>query len=135
MTGDPSARDVVEGTGKSGANCAEPVVESSDVSLVGILVEKSSNLDEGVELSEAARDNGGVRWPMDSLEEQAFNEWAGKPGNKDFEIGEGMSSTIEAGVSAPAIGGSDGPMGWLCASRSEASEYRKLVKTGVDVRV
>jgi hypothetical protein len=70
---------------------------------------------------------------MDPLEEQAFNEWASEPGNGDFEIDEGPSSTIEAGVSAPNVGGSDDPSGWLGVSNGEASEYRESVKTGVDM--
>jgi hypothetical protein len=106
---------------------------SSDVPLVGFSVAKSSRLDEDVELREAARDNGGFRWPMDPLEEQAFNEWAGEPGNRYFEIDEG-SSTIEEGVSAPTVGGSDDPTGWLGVSNGEASEYRESVKTGVDMQ-
>ncbi len=45
----------------------------------------------------------------------------------DFEIDEGPSSIIEAGVSAPAVGGSDDPSEWLGVSNGEASEHRESV--------
>lgn len=39
-------------------------------------------------------------------------------------------SRAEPEGSAPAIGGSDDPSGWLDASNGEGSEHRKLVKMG-----
>lgn len=71
---------------------------------------------------------------MDPLEEQAFNECARVPGNRNFEIDVRPSVTIEAGVSAPTVGGSDDPSGWLGESNGEASEYRESVKTGADMQ-
>jgi hypothetical protein len=40
----------------------------------------------------------------------------------EFEIDKGSSSTIEAGVSAPAVGGSGDPSEWLGGSNGEASD-------------
>lgn len=63
-----------------------------------------------------------------------MNEWAREPGNRDLEIDGGPSSTLEAGVSALTVGGSDDPFGWLGVSNGEASEYRESVKTSADIQ-